>query len=322
MATNKYMYTCKICEYSTHKKDHYTKHLNTLIHLKKSHPEYNITKNKPIIKYYTCEKCGKNYKDPSGLWRHNKKICNYESISDTPTLTNSDLDKSVSDIISKEFLLEICKQNASFQNLLLEQSKMMMSMAQNSMIQNNTCINNNSNNNSNNKTFNLQFFLNEQCKDAMTLQDFVNSLKIGVEELEATGRLGFVEGISNIIVNGLNKLDIYKRPIHCTDLKREVMYVKIFKGWEKDADGKPIVAKTVRSVIDKNFSNLKAWQELNPQYDKFDTKTHENYMNIVCNCLPGSSVEDCEINMDKVIKNIAKKTVINKQEVMNDLNNM
>ncbi len=304
MENTKKIYTCENCNYSTPYNTHYYKHMHSRKH-------FNCINN---LNKFICEHCNKEYKDKSGLWRHNRKqhpedVNNYE-------IENTSLSE-----LNPTIIFELIKQNASFQNLLLEQSKMMMSMAQNSMVQNNTCINNNSNNNSNNKTFNLQFFLNEQCKDAMTLQDFVNSLKIGVEDLEATGRLGFVEGISNIIVNGLNKLDIYKRPIHCTDLKREVMYVKIFKGWEKDADGKPIVAKTVRSVIDKNFSNLKAWQELNPQYDKIETKTHENYMNILCQCFPGSSIEDCDINMDKVIKNIAKKTVINKQEVMNDLNN-
>jgi translation initiation factor 1 (eIF-1/SUI1) len=179
---------------------------------------------------------------------------------------------------------------------------------------NNTNSNNSNNTNSNNNQFNLQFFLNEQCKDALNIMDFVNSLDIQVSDLEETGKLGFIGGITRIFANGLKELDICKRPIHCTDLKRETLYVKSDDTWEKEEDGNPRLKKAVTRVSNLNFKQLKKWQELNPGYDIVDTAKNDEFIHLSTQAIGSCSTQETDRNIDKIMKNLCKQVVLDKKE--------
>jgi ABC-type lipoprotein release transport system permease subunit len=173
----------------------------------------------------------------------------------------------------------------------------------------NTITNTTNNTNSNNR-FNLNLFLNEQCKDALNLNDFINSLKVTVEDLERTGKLGYVEGISNIFLNGLRELDIYTRPIHCTDLKRETVYVKDKDKWEKETEDKSKLKQAVKQIATKNLKQLKTWQLENPEFSNFDSKENEQYMIISKSSLGGYDKEEDEKYQENIIKNVLKETKV------------
>ena len=194
---------CKNCDYGTSKKSSYQDHLNTAKHQKSIN--FNNIMLQPCSKF-TCNLCSKKYKDNSGLWRH-KKTCLKK------------IEEKKEESTDKELIMLLIKQNTE----LLE------------LVKNGThnTTNNTTNNNSHNKTFNLQFFLNETCKDAMNITDFVDTIKIQLEDLVKVGEIGYVDGISNIITTNLKALDITQRPIHCTDKKRETLYVKDEDKWEK-----------------------------------------------------------------------------------------
>jgi len=165
--------------------------------------------------------------------------------------------------------------------------------------------------NSNNKTFNLNVFLNEQCKDAMNITDFVDSLQIQLSDLEAVGKMGFIEGISNIIIKNLKALDIYKRPVHCSDSKRETMYVKHENKWEKDNDEKQKIRQAVKRVAYKNTKMLKAFREKHPDCNKSESKFADQYNKLVVETMGGRGDNDKE-KEDKIIRNIAKEVIIEK----------
>jgi len=240
--------------------------------------------------------CGKEYKSQSGLWKHQQK-CNIETnIQDINQNANEVKEKS--DIFDKELFMTLLKQNAE----LLE------------IIKNGT--NNNSNNtinqnNCNNKTFNLQVFLNETCKDAMNLSEFIDNIKLQLSDLESIGKLGYVEGISNIIIKSLNALDVDKRPVHCSDIKREIMYVKDEDEWQKEQDDKKRLRSVISSVVSKNIGLLPEFQKKYPDYLKPDSKKSDEYNQIIMETM-GGVPGNGEKNKEKIIRNIAKKVVIDK----------
>jgi len=167
------------------------------------------------------------------------------------------------------------------------------------------------NNNSHNKTFNLNVFLNEQCKDAMNITDFVDSLKLQLSDLENVGKLGFVEGISNIIVKNLNALDVHKRPVHCSDSKREVMYIKDEDKWEKENDDKVKLRKVIKKIAHKNSKLLPQFKEKHPDCNKSDSKYSDQYNKLIIEAMGGSGDNDIE-KEDKIIRKIAKEVTIDK----------
>jgi hypothetical protein len=173
------------------------------------------------------------------------------------------------------------------------------------------------NNITNNNSFNLNVFLNEKCKDALNIMDFVNSLQLKLTDFEETGRLGYVEGISKIIVNGLKQMDVHKRPIHCTDVKRETMYVKDKDVWEKENEDKSRLSKAVKMVADKNFQQMMEWQKEYPECTINNTQQNENFIKIMLAVLGGQTQEEDEKNREKILRNIAKEVVIDKTSVMN-----
>lgn len=244
---------------------------------------------------FTCE-CGNKYKHHSSLWKHRKTCsCKLENKSETATKDASPNNSA----ISNDALLDFLKND--FKNILVEVFK-------------NGIINNNSNNtNSHNRVknkFNMNFFLNEKCKDAMNIMDFVNTMQLQLSDLERVGELGYVKGISHIIVNKLKDLDITERPVHCSDVKRETMYVKDDNVWEKD-ETKKKMSKMIMHVGHKNQKQIGTWQQENPEYRDGESAKCDDYLKIVSESMSGLTNDDeAETCTNKIIQTIAKEITI------------
>ena len=202
----------------------------------------------------------------------------------------------------KELIHFLMKENTEFKQLMIEQSKTMNELA-------NKAGNNNT---TNNNQFNLNFYLNETCKNAMNIMDFVSQLQVGIQDLEETGKLGYAEGISKIFINGLKQISVTDRPIHCSDLKRETLYIKDNNEWNKETNNKVILTNAIKHVAHKNIKNILEWTKENPEYNDPTTKVNDRYLKIVSESMSGSSEEETNKNYSKIIKNIVKETVIDK----------
>ena len=291
---NPLIYSCEKCDYVTSNKKDYTKHINTIKHKINENQCFSIPKSPKIP---TCEcVCGKVYKDNSGLWRHKKKCT---AIEPEPVELNEQQNETV------DLIKYLMKENSEFKQMIIEQNKQMIELSKNNSITNNNNIN------SHNKTFNLQLFLNETCKDAMNIMDFVDSIKLQISDLESVGKLGYIEGISNIIVKNLNSLDETKRPVHCADSKREVMYVKDDNKWEKENADKSKLRNAIKHVTQKNTKLLKDFRIKYPGCDKSDSKYSTKYDKLILEAFGGKGDNDVE-KEDKIIKNIAKNVIIDK----------
>jgi hypothetical protein len=293
---------CKKCDYITSKKANYDRHILTDKHLRMTKSsilddqnEQN-EQNEPNKKFKCV--CGNIYKFKQGLSKH-KKLCsqnnNFVDKTDIKMLTNLVLEVVKQ---NKELVIqntETHKHNQDLTSKIVEICK--------AGTTNNTQINN-----TNNNTFNLNVFLNEKCKDAMNIMDFVDSLQLQLSDLEDVGKLGFVEGISNIIVKNLKALDITERPIHCADKKREIIYVKDEDKWEKESDQKLKIRKAIRRVATKNQKLLPKFKEAHPGCNYSESKYSDQYSKIVIEAMRDDDVE----KQDKIIKRIAKEVVIDK----------
>jgi hypothetical protein len=302
-------FECEKCNYITNNKYDYKKHCQTIKHKQEIIiDDFSIEMEKCQSKKFVCSNCNKTYKDNSGLWKH-KKICK-ENINDD-LISNSNT-QNLSNQITPELILSVLEQNKELTNLVVEQNKTIMELAKNG--QGNSIANNNNNNNinSHNKTFNLQFFLNETCKDAMNITDFVDSLKLQLSDLENVGKVGFVEGISRIIVKNLKALDVHKRPVHCADKKREVIYIKDEDKWEKEDENKNRMRKVIKKVAFKNERLLTKYKEEHPGCNFSESKYSDQYSKIVIEAMGGIGCNDSE-NEDKIIHKIAKEIVIDKK---------
>lgn len=290
-------YYCEKCDYYTVRKSSYMSHLLTRKHKKTTNDNEKLAKT--CKKIYYCECCEKAFNDRAGLWRHNKK-CNIDYIFEKKQeqkLIPSTLDSSP-ELVT--LITELVKSNNGLQKSIMEMCK-------------NGSINNSNNTtiNSHNKSFNLQFFLNETCKDAMNIMDFVESIQLQLSDLERVGEIGYVEGISNIIVKNLCAMDVTKRPIHCTDKKREVLYVKDEDKWEKEDKENNKVRKVIKRVSRKNSSLLKNFREKHPDYGKSESKVSDQYNKLIIEAMGGKGENDTE-KENKIIKNIAKVVSIEK----------
>lgn len=288
-------FNCIYCDFNCCNKHDYTRHINTSKHKKKV--KGNDSDTQEIINYseyslpYLC-KCSKSFKTNSGLWKHKQK-CTF--------ISDEDIDPTKP--ISNEVILSVLQQNRELQQMLVEQNKTIMEMAKNSQT-------NTNNINSHNKTFNLQFFLNETCKDAMNIMDFVDSLKIQMSDLEDVGKLGYVNGISNLIIKNLKALDITKRPVHCSDHKREIMYVKDDNQWyneSKEAECNKKLKKAIKSIAHKNICMIPEWKALYPDCIYSDSNKSDIYNHIIY-----ESMDNSDEHENKIIKKIAKEVVIEK----------
>lgn len=306
---NKTPYICECCDFTCAKLSNYNTHLLTKKHLIKT-GVINIEEKKTEIesnRMFICKHCNLTYLYHSGLSRHMKKCPSNTSCNNNYNITC--LTEIPQILEQPNMVIELIKQNQEFKDLLSDQNKIIMKLAEK---QGNN-ITNNIMNNSNNKTFNLQFFLNETCKDAMNIKDFVDTLQISLEDLEKVGSEGFVEGISSIFINALKKLDIHKRPIHCSDLKRETVYLKDEDIWKKDNDKKEHLKKIVELIAYKNQSKIFEWKAAHPDYKDSDSKTNDWYLQIVIQCSGGKNDAEDERLYDKIVKNITKEVTINKK---------
>ena len=289
---NPSIFTCISCDYNTSSKKDYKKHEQTIKHRSTLNPNETYIKN-PVV-FYLC-KCGKKYKHSSTLSTHKKKCLVKTEIVQNPG-------EDIIDILiheNKDFkniILELLKNNGDLQ-------KQMMEVCKKSSINNNTV-------NSHNKTFNMQFFLNEQCKDAMNIMDFVDSMTLEFADLEDVGKLGYVEGISNIIIRKLNEMDVYKRPIHCSDVKREIMFVKDDNVWEKENSTYDRIRKAIKHITKKNGDMMIPWSQKHPSCMNIEHRLNEVYVQIMGQCMGGK--ESFVESENKIMKKIAKAVFIDK----------
>jgi hypothetical protein len=290
-----YKFFCEKCNYKCNKNSEYIKHTLTYKHNILQNPT-SIKNN--ITKQYVCD-CGKIYKHSSTLYAHKKK-CN--QISSTNTNTKTDLNNDF--VFDKEFVMSILKQNAELQNQMMEQQNQMLEVIKNG-------THNTTNTNSHNKTFNLQFFLNETCKDAMNITDFVNSIQLQLSDLENMGDVGYINGMSNIIIKNLKNLDVHERPLHCTDIKREVLYVKDEDKWDKETDGNPKIRSAIKHIAKKNSKQLFDFKDKHPDCNKSHSKYSDKYNKLIIEAMGGKGDNDLE-KEDKIIKKISKEVIIDK----------
>jgi hypothetical protein len=287
-------FLCEKCDYRTSKKSSYDNHLLSAKHKKNENGNILETKEGKIMpklcsSKYQCQNCDKDFKNRSGLWKHKQKCTMEENL-----LGNNGVNE-------KEIIITLLQQNNQLQNQIIELCKEKSLNINNSV----------AHINSHNKTFNLNVFLNETCKDAMNIMDFVDSVKLQLSDLESIGKLGYVEGISNIIIKNLQALDVHKRPVHCSDSKREVMYIKDEDKWEKENEEKKKLRKAIKKIATKNYVLIPQFKEMHPDCSKASSPYSDQYNKLIIEAMGGSGDNDVE-KENKIIRNIAKNVTIDK----------
>ena len=313
---NRKKYECIYCDYITCNKFDFYKHNTTVKHqnnclaienddlaIKHNDLAINLSQKSQKITF-VCEYCNREYKDNSGLWRHKKK-CHLDVNSETEVCCANKIDEPHD---KDQLILMLIKQNSELIKETSDFKNIMMKVLENGTNNNNTTTTN-----SHNKSFNLQFFLNETCKDAMNITDFVESIKLQLSDLEKVGELGYVEGISNIIVKNLKNLDVTQRPVHCTDKKREIMYIKDENKWEKDEEQKK-KHKMVRKVADKNARMLPKFKEAHPDCIKSASLYSDQYNQIIMEAMGGKGDNDFE-KEEKIIKKVSKEVMVERESL-------
>ena len=290
------MYYCEPCDFTSSKKSNYEVHITTAKHKKITNDDSNQS-----IKSHICQ-CGKEFKYRQGLSRH-RKNCTHHSTQES---TDTDKDDKY-DMLSSTIMM-LVNENREFKQLLVDQNAKMMEMAGNMGGHNN---HNTTNTNSHNK-FNLNVFLNEQCKDAMTLKDFVKNMEISMEEFIETGEIGFVDGLSQVLIQRIGDMDIHDRPIHCTDLKRETVYVKDAEKWEKDTNQEKF-RKAIKGVAYKNERMRPKWYAETPNVEILGSENCEKFFKYSAAALGGFGTEENRVFENKIMKNVMKEVTIDKQ---------
>ena len=306
-------FSCETCDYTTSDKKDYNKHCSTRKHIE-------LTKltdpTKEINTHHNCSHCDKKYTSRVGLWKHSKicKPAEKENISMMldDDVANLPIHNYIMKLLDQNKLLaeqnhQIVEQNQDFKQTMIDQSNKMLELAQNQ----NTTINNNKN--ITNNQFNLNVFLQQTCKDAINMSDFIDSLEINTKSLEHTGTHGYVHGISKIFMDGLRKLKIQERPIHCTDLKREVLYIKDNDTWTKDTEDNKQFKKALATVVHRNMIQIVKWEEENPETSNPESKTYEFYFEVVRQSLGGGDQDVTDRNNEKILKAISKEVHIDKK---------
>ena len=291
---------CIFCDYYTSRKSQMDRHNLTRKHLKDTN---GLHLDDDLVPHhnYNCV-CGRQYNCRQSLWKH-KKHCeinlDYTSEDELQKIELQTLTKLVKDVIKQN--IDVIKQNQDLTNKIVDICK----TGQTNNISN-------SNIHSNNKTFNLQFFLNETCKDAMNISEFVESIKFQISDLEHTGKTNFVEGISNVVLNNLKELDTRQRPIHCSDHKREILYIKDNNKWIKDDEPNNKLSKVIKQIANKNMKQIPEWVKNNPDCYDSSSKKNDTYLKIVCNSMSGGTELEQKNNISKIISRVAKEVVIDK----------
>ena len=316
-------FVCELCDFKCFKHSDWTRHIATRKHTAEQNGAKNAEKRRKnaasqqtgknikgpekcqngVGNLHACIFCDKTYKHKRNLTRHAPKCREQHKNTDKPE-------------ISTELVLQILKDNNNFKELLIDQNKTIIELSSNNQIVNNNNNNNNNNNvnntvNNNNKTFNLQLFLNETCKDAMNLTDFINSIKQQFSDLEYIENFGFINGISKIFIKNLNSLKQELRPIHCTDEKRKIIYVKDNNIWEKEDDNHTSVRRAIKTVAKGAFMLMREFKKEYTDWDRHDSRNNTRYHNLMLEVLGGSGKEDAD-NETKIITNISKEIKIKK----------
>jgi hypothetical protein len=318
MPKNADFFYCQQCDFKCSKMANFLAHQSTRKHTLSLNGNKMVTNGNYFVPKnadFSCQ-CGNFYKHKSGLSRH-KKICKNNDLLECSEIMENNSPKSppcsghvenntvVVKPIDHDLIMMLIKENAELKSLMME------------VIKNGTSTsttNNSNNNNSYNKSFNLQFFLNETCKNAMNIMDFAESIQLQLSDLEAVGELGYVDGISNIIVRNLQALDVTERPIHCADKKREVMYIKDEDKWEKEGEDNKKIKKVIKKVECKNQRLLAKYKEEHPGCNMSESQYADQYSKIVIEAMGGAGNNDKE-KQDKIISNILKEVVIDKHSI-------
>lgn len=316
---------CEICDYFTSNKKDYDKHLSTPKHKKRDFEtnETNLKQKNPLI--IICE-CGETFHSRTSLWRHTKS-CNFIDEKNPLTIIcecgetfhsrtsvwrhkkscnfiDEKIPKKSPTDLTQEMVMELIQDNKEMKQVILEQTNALTNLIKSGV------MSNSNNFYSNNKTFNLNFFLNETCKNAMNITEFVESIELQLSDLENVGEVGYIEGISNIITSNLKALDVTQRPIHCTDKKRDILYIKDENKWEKDEDNHKI-RRVIQKVACKNTKLLSEFKKKYPECNDSSSKCSDKYNKIIIESMGGLGSNE-EEKQDKIIRNISKNVTIDK----------
>ena len=292
-------YHCELCDYYAKRFDVMQKHILTQKHIGNQSAIKKVEKGgKGGAKNFLCTNCNRSYLSNSGLWRHKKKCINIKECSNNNIITENiinDLSCNIknenNDSQYKQLMVNMMKEN---QELRSQISELIPKVGNNNTTHNNTL----------NQKFNINVFLNEQCKYALNMNEFIQSIQVSLEQLEYTKKHGLEQGLSKTIMENINKLSLYERPLHCTDAKRETLYIKDNNNWEKDKS-KNKIKEVIKSTCNKNYEALKTWKETNPDYMENENKK-DSFINIISQL--GKPIENID---NKVIKNICKETYVN-----------
>lgn len=324
------LYKCDICDFKSQNKCNYKKHLETKKHYQRTHISTVITELPK--KAYACA-CGKRYSHHTGLSRH-RKVCDFNTVTDcNENLSDFDDDdeidlnydkktKEEEEIcLTKELISELIKNSTELRELLFEQQTMMKDMSKQCLATNNSLIQNTQNTLNQNcqstvnqhKSFNLNFYLNETCKNAMDIMEFVDSIELQLSDLERVGELGYADGISDIFVDRLNAIDSSLRPVHCSDLKREILFIRSGNVWVKEADAKPLLIKAIKKLANENIKMISHWRAKYPDCTQASSRKNDAYLRIVSNSMCGIDEAETKRNIEKIVTNVARKVVIDKR---------
>jgi hypothetical protein len=305
------IFYCEKCHYTTSRKSQYGRHILTSKHVGGNKME---TEKFQKVPNHKCSGCDKVYKDRSGLWKHQQKCKASEEkckiTEENNTLVTEEKEENTEENNQNEnmnilinLFQEQLKENKELKELIIEQQKKIMEISAGTSITNNT---------TNNK-FNLNIFLNEMCKDAFNITDFINGIDVSFKDFENFGKLGYVGSINNILIRELKGIDVYKRPFHCSDLKREIIHVKDNNTWVKDEDKKHM-KRAIKLIEHKNIKLVPGWLKANPAAEDYTSKKHDQYNKMLYNVMGEMKDEDNERNYEKIIKNVAKEILIDREK--------
>jgi len=313
------IYYCKLCDYQCSQTKHYSQHILTQKHVRKQHAlDGNaVETQKRTLITHECNTCHVSFKSRSGLWKHSHKCVLPTPQQEEPTSSYDDIQ------VPTNLIFELIKQNQEFKQMLVDQNKQLYEKHEENIdlqkqlldvVKDGKTINNTmSNSNNNNKTFNLNFFLNETCKDAMNMKDFIKSLELSLPELEKMGEVGFAEGMSRVFVNRLNSLDITKRPIHCSDVKREIIHIKDDNKWERDNANLDRLRKIIKQLTHKNILRVDDWKKANPGCTEYNSRKNDQYLKINMEAIGPVDEEEVKRDFGKIIRKVAENTAIDKK---------
>ena len=302
-------FICEKCHYNCYKKGDFNKHLQSI-----KHNTTNTTQIQPESTY-NCE-CGKSYNHRASLYNH-KRICKH-TVEEPSVETTQPEPPTQGQLVDMSVVLELLKQNQEFKDLVIEQTKQLFSQQQMLLeaVKDGKLGNNNHNTNTNtncNNKFNLNVFLNETCKDAITFSDFINSIEVTMDEFIQTGNMGFVNGISKVMMDRIKGMDLHTRPLHCTDLKRETVYIKNEEKWDKEDGDNSHLRKAVKCVAKKNYNQLHKWfDNSKPEVETIGTEQCEDYFKFYKSALGGYDKEEDKKFEEKIIRNVLREVILDK----------